>query len=60
MEGIEARINRLSLHHIGNPNREGQLILSEKPVPISAEMEELLWKYLIEGFGESGYYVFTG
>ncbi len=60
MEGIEARINRLSLHHIGNPNKEGELILSERQVPISAEMEELLWKYLIEGFDESGYYVFAG
>jgi len=60
MEGIEARINRLSLHHIGNPNKEGELILSENQVPISAEMEELLWKYLIEGFDENGYYTFAG
>lgn len=59
MEGIEARINRFSLHHVGNPNKEGELILSEAGVPISAEMEELLWKYLIEGFDENGFYTFS-
>lgn len=56
---INARIQRLSLHHIGNPNKDGELILSEEQVPISGEMEELLWKYLIDGFAESGYYTFS-
>lgn len=60
INNIEAQVTHLSLHHVGNPSREEELLLSSSSVPIEEqEFHDLLLSYFTDSFKDPEYYHFT-
>jgi len=54
----ETNISKLSIHFVGNPAQDEQLICSKSGISPTDEIKELLAKYFLKPFKEQGYFAF--